>query len=122
MNSIVTSDAKQIKKLQVKEAVSFAIENIPEADRATLEKFLAIVNTTGTFGSISHEQIRGKMRFTLKYIPDACPRSLLIVAELLEIPIAAHPHDIPPGYPAHLPVSQAKLLILSSESETVLAS
>ncbi|MDH3675171.1 MAG: hypothetical protein OES12_06725 [Anaerolineae bacterium] len=122
MNSIVTSDAKQIKKLQVKEAVSFAIENIPEADRATLEKFLAIVNTTGTFGSISHEQIRGKMQFTLKYIPDACPRSLLIVAELLELPMAAHPHGIPPGYPAHLPVSQAEQLILSSKSETVSAS
>ena len=116
MNGTATTGAKQVKKLQVKDAVSFAIENIPQADQLTLEKFLAIVNTTGTFGSLTHEQFREKMRFTLKYIPDACPHSLLIVAELLEIPMTARQQDVPPGYPISLPLSQAELLILSSSS------
>jgi hypothetical protein len=75
-----------IKKLEIKETVLFAINHIPQVDQATLEKFLELVNATGTFGVISHEQILTKMALTLKYVPDACPHSLLILADLLEIP------------------------------------
>jgi len=76
-----------IKKLYVSETVFFAINNVPLVDRTTLEKFLELINATGTFGALSHEQILTKMRLTLRYIPNACPRSLQILAELLDIPV-----------------------------------
>jgi hypothetical protein len=76
-----------IKKLYVSETVFFAINNIPLVDRTTLEKFLELVNATGTFGALSHEQILTKMRLTLRYVPNVCPRSLQILAELLDIPV-----------------------------------
>ena len=90
MSNIVTS-APEIKKLQVTEAVLFAINHIPEADQSTLEKFLDLVHATGTFGAISHEQLLNKMRLTLKYIPEACPHALLILADLLEMPRSSPP-------------------------------
>jgi len=82
---------KGLKKLQVADTVAFAIENIPIVDKTTLEKFLQLVHTTGTFGLITQEQIINKMRLTMKYIPDACPHSLLILAELLELKTAGLP-------------------------------
>ena len=91
-----------LKKLQIKETVLFAINNIPDVDQATLEKFLESVNATGTFGSMSHEQIVTKMRLTLKYIPNACPHSFLILADLLEIPpplpLPSHPLSLPTAH------------------------
>ena len=83
-----------IKKLEIKETVLFAINHIPQVDQATLEKFLDLVNATGTFGAISHEQILAKMALTLKYIPDACPHSLLILADLLEMPKQKEPFNL----------------------------
>ena len=80
-----TLATNEIKKLYLKETVLFAINSIPQVDRTTLEKFLELVNTTGTFGVISHDQIIAKMRLTLKYVPGACVQSLLILADLLEI-------------------------------------
>jgi hypothetical protein len=89
MSNSKTRHSAGIKKLYVSETVFFAINNIPEVDHTTLEKFLELVNATGTFGVLSHEQILTKMRLTLRYIPNACPRSLDILAELLEIPMAS---------------------------------
>jgi hypothetical protein len=97
-----------IKKLQISETVLFAIHNIPGIDQATLEKFLELVNTTGTFGAISHEQIIAKMHLTLKYIPDACPHSLLILGDLLEIPMSTLLDRYPTRPPARLPASQVE--------------
>lgn len=82
-----TTPQNSIKKLYVSETVYFAINNIPLVDRTTLEKFLELVNATGTFGALSHEQILTKMRLTLRYVPNVCPRSLQILAELLDIPV-----------------------------------
>lgn len=73
------------KKLHVAETVAFAIENIPTVNKETLEKFLQLVHTTGTAGCITPEQIVNKMRLTMKYIPNACPYSLMVLAELLEL-------------------------------------
>ncbi len=75
----------EIKKIQVKEIVLFAINNIPEADSNTLKQFLELINAGGTFGSISHAQIIKKMHMVLRYIPQACVHSLLILTDLLEI-------------------------------------
>lgn len=90
-----------IKKLYVSEMVLFAINSIPEVDQTTLEKFLELVNATGTFGILSHEQILTKMRLTLRYIPNACPRSLQILAELLEISVHPPFNARPTSNPAH---------------------
>jgi hypothetical protein len=103
---------REIKKLQVSEAVLFAIDNIPDVDQATLEKFLELVNTTGTFGAMSHEQLRAKMRLTLKYIPNACPHSLLILADLLGIPMSTFSGGQLTAPPIHLPASQVELITL----------
>jgi hypothetical protein len=80
-----TAPAHEIKKLQLEETVLFAINNIPQVDPQTLKQFLDLVNAGGTFGTISHEQILRKMHQVLKYIPDACMQSLLIIVDLLEI-------------------------------------
>lgn len=85
MNSPAQSQAKDIKRLHVEAAVLFAINNIPGVDKETLEKFLELVNVTGNFGSITEDQLIDKMSLIMKHIPGACQRSLLTVAELLDI-------------------------------------
>jgi hypothetical protein len=80
-----------IKKLELNEMALFAINHIPDIDKVTLEKFIEFVNATGTFGAMSHEQVLTKMALILKYVPDACPHSLMILADLLEIPRPAEP-------------------------------
>ena len=112
MNSSVTSSRKELKKLQVSEAVAFAIAKIPDVDPTTLEKFLDLVNTSGTFGTISHEQIRAKMQLTLKYIPDACSHSLLVLADLLEISVPPFQQFSNQTQTHHLPTAQVGQIIM----------
>lgn len=80
----------EIKKLHLEAVVLFASNNVPEVDPVTLERFLELVNAEGTFGTITHEQILKKMCLVLKYIPDACAHSLLVLIDLLEIKPANH--------------------------------
>lgn len=94
MNHTVAIYMKEINKRHISEAALFAINNIPEVDRATLEKFMELVNnTTGTSESISFMQLIGKMHLTLSHMPDACPYSLLVLVDLLEtrLPPASQP-------------------------------
>ena len=85
MNDQTLTTVRGIKKLHVKNTVEFAINNIPGVDEGTLEKFLELVNARGNFGDISDGEIIEKMNLIMKYIPNACARSLLTVAELLDI-------------------------------------
>lgn len=85
MSTEIITTSPSFKKSQISDTVTFAIENIPTVDKQTLEKFLQLLYTTGTFGEIPRQQIINKMRLTMKYIPDACAHSLLVVAELLEL-------------------------------------
>ena len=85
MNNSAIAPIYSIKKLHVKTTVEFAINNIPDVDQDTLEKFLELINATGNFGPISEAEIIEKMNLIMKYIPGACGRSLLTVAELLDI-------------------------------------
>ncbi len=87
-----------IKKLHVKNTVEFAINNVPGVDEGTLEKFLELVNARGNFGNVSEAEIIEKMNLIMKYIPDACGRSLLTLAELLDIrfPRAPISHPVNP--------------------------
>lgn len=72
-----------IKKVQIEALVLFAGENIPQADPRTLEMLLSLVNSDGTHGEISREVLFIRMAQTLKYIPDASPGTLEILADLL---------------------------------------
>ncbi|MCB0193833.1 MAG: hypothetical protein KDJ65_17925 [Anaerolineae bacterium] len=75
----------KIDKQHISSMASFAIRNIPEADERTLNKFIELMHTTGSFGSITEEQLFGTIRLTLKYLPNACPTSLLTLLELLSV-------------------------------------
>lgn len=93
--------SNEIKKLHLEAVVLFASCNIPEVDPTTLKQFLELVNANGTFGSISHEQILKKMLMLLKYVPDACPHSLTVLLDLLEIKPGHHlaPNTLETGQP-----------------------
>ena len=78
----------KIKKLHIQETIIFAGKNIPGVDQKTLEKLLELVNADGTHGIISQEKLLTKMRLILKYIPGVCVQSLVILADLLELPIS----------------------------------
>ncbi len=75
----------EIKKLYLEEIILFATNHIPEVDSTTLERFLELVNAGGTFGTISHKQVVWRMNQVLKYTPDGCIRSLVILLDLLGI-------------------------------------
>lgn len=79
----------EIKKVEIKETVQFAIRHIPQADTLTLEKFLELIFASGNYGAMSYDAILIKIQQVLRYIPDACPHSLLILTDLLGVPITA---------------------------------
>jgi hypothetical protein len=81
----------EIKKLHLKETIQFATNNIPGADERTLEALLNLATVDGTHGAISPARLVGKMRQVVKYVPGACPRSLAILADLLELPLPNPP-------------------------------
>lgn len=74
-----------IKKLHVKDTVIFAVKHVPETNQATLEKFLELVNTDGNYGYISQEQLLTKIGLALRYVPNVCLNSLLVVTDLLDV-------------------------------------
>ena len=76
--------AGKIDKKHIATVVLFAIKYIPNTDAATLHKFLELVNTTGSFGWISEQQLLAEMRLMVKYVPGTCQESLLRMLELLE--------------------------------------
>lgn len=75
----------KIDKKHISSMASFAIRNIPDADEHTLNKFLELIHTTGSFGSITEEQLFGAMKLTVKYLPNACTFSLLTLLDLLSV-------------------------------------
>lgn len=84
----------RFKKMQLADTVTFAIENIPSVDKHTLDKFLQLVHTTGTFGDMTATQIMNKMVLTLKYVPNACLFTMKVLAELLELEPAQLPRHL----------------------------
>lgn len=76
-----------IRKLFIEETALFAINNLPQVNQKTLEQFVDLVNATGNYGTISHEQYLTKMNLAMKYLVQPCSDSLLILADLLEIPV-----------------------------------
>jgi len=80
-----TMAGQEIHKRHVAATVQFAVNHIPQADEATLEKFLELVNVDGSFGSITARELLQKMCLLKKHIPATCEDSLMILAELLGI-------------------------------------
>ncbi len=85
MNKLQTNSNQAIKKLHIKSASIYAINNIPDVDENTLHRFLELINVTGNFGTISTPELLDKMRLICKHIPGSCSYSLYVLAELLEI-------------------------------------
>lgn len=79
------SQARGLKKLQVKEMVLFAIENLPQLDQPTLEQFLELIDSEDSYSYISAREMASKMQLMLRHIPDACPHSLRTLASLLDV-------------------------------------
>lgn len=73
----------RIDKKHLSAMTIFAVHNVPNTDQFTLHKFLELMNTTGSFGSITIEQIIAIMHWMLKNLPDTHKNSLLILIELL---------------------------------------
>ena len=78
-------DERKIDKKHVTTAVLFAVKYMPHTDEATLHKFLELVNSTGSIGWMSEQQLLAEMQLLLKRVPGTCRDSLLTVLELLEV-------------------------------------
>ncbi|MDX1522447.1 MAG: hypothetical protein R3264_12545, partial [Anaerolineae bacterium] len=85
MSDSARSISNEIKKMHVEATITFAINHVPKADPATLEKFLELVNVTGTFGAISEEELLEKMALLLRHVPGTCEYSLKTIGEILGI-------------------------------------
>jgi hypothetical protein len=84
MSTVLAPLTNGYTKQEIAEAARFACTNIPEVDQTTLERFLFFVNDGDSSESISYVELIGKMYLTLKYMPEACPYSFLILFDLLE--------------------------------------
>lgn len=104
MNKMTALIDMKISKRQIADAVQFAMNTLPQLDTDTLEKFLRLVNVGGTHGSLSADALLRKMRLALRYVPNACPQSLLVLAELLELdlPLLEQPLLPPPRLEKYL--------------------
>lgn len=80
-----TPHQNKIDKQHISAMAAYAVRNIPEADENTLNKFVELMHTTGSFGSITEEQLFGTMKLTVKYLPNACTFSLLTLLDLLSV-------------------------------------
>ena len=76
---------QKIDKRHIEATILFAIQYIPQVDPGALERFLELVDASGSFGSITDRQLLQKMNAFLKYVPGSCRDSLLMLAELLGV-------------------------------------
>lgn len=83
-------DQRKIDKKHITTAVLFAVKHIPQTDEVTLHKFLELVNTTGSIGWMSEQQLLAEMQLMLKRVPGTCRESLLTVLELLDVCVPLH--------------------------------
>lgn len=85
MDNTTTTHARKIDKKHIATAIIFAVKYIPHTDAATLNKFLELVNLTGSFGWITDQQLLAQIRLMMKYVPGTCEDSLLTMVELLDV-------------------------------------
>jgi hypothetical protein len=104
------TDTRKIDKKHIATVILFAVKYIPKTDKATLHKFLELVNTTGSFGWITEQQLLAEMQLMLKHVPDTCQESLLTMLELLDVCVPLNLQD--KGIPLFAPESQPAVLDL----------
>ncbi len=104
------TDERKIDKKHIATVVLFAVKYIPHTDEATLHKFLELVNTTGSFGWITEQQLLAEMKLMLKHVPSTCQNSLLTVLEFLDVCVPLNLQD--KKRPLFVPESQATVLDL----------
>ncbi len=75
----------KIDRKQVTSMTIFVMNNVPGVDEFTLKKFLELMNTMGSFGSITDQQLKQIMTLMMKYIPDTRQHSLQVLVEHLNI-------------------------------------
>jgi hypothetical protein len=83
-------DGRKIDKKHITTTVLFAVKHIPDVNDVTLHKLLELVNTTGSIGWMSEQQLLAEMQLMLKRVPGTCRDSLLTVLELLDVCIPLH--------------------------------
>lgn len=76
-----------VKKLDIKEAALFAIQNIPQVDPISLERFVDLINVGSSHGCLSFEQLIAKVRLANRYLPNLCPYSLFILMDIVGMPL-----------------------------------
>ena len=77
--------AHKIDKKHIAAVILHAIKHVPNTDEGTLKTLLKLINSTGSGGWITDQQLLVQMRSMVKYVPGTCGDSLLIVIELLDI-------------------------------------
>ena len=100
-----------LQKRTLADTIDFAWQNIPGIDTKTLEMLLQLVDAEGSHGTISHARLQRKMQHVLKYVPHACARSLVVLADLLELSFVDRPAALQAPNTLDIPViSLAELL------------
>lgn len=84
---------QQIDKKLISGVALFAIRNVPDVDDFTLNKLLELVNTAGSFGSLTDSQLRLMISTLQKYVPHTCDRTLEIFVDLLTIHLPPEPRN-----------------------------
>jgi hypothetical protein len=85
MNDKILPHPRKIDKKHIAAMILFAIRYIPNVDRATLNRFLELVNLTGSIGWITEQQFLDQVRLIIKYVPGTCEDSLFTIIELLDV-------------------------------------
>lgn len=85
MGQVSTTVAPKIDKKHVAAMSAFAIKYIPDTDSNTLNQFMELLNTNGSHGWLSAEQLLVAMRVMVGCVPGTHVDSLLTLIELLDI-------------------------------------
>jgi len=96
MNRLNVPPGYKIDKKQISATAMFAVNNIPGVDRHTLQKLLEMMNTSGSFGSITVEQFERLLDLTEEYIVDGredCSLEVLIKLLSIHTPPAQNDND-----------------------------
>lgn len=81
-------NAMKIQKQDIRDAALFALECIPQVNEPTLEGFIELLYASGDTHRVTVQEVVLKMQDILYYSPEACPRSLMVVADLVGISLS----------------------------------
>ena len=85
MNNTTVTQPRKIDKKHIAAMTLFAMRYVPNVDKTTLNRFLELVNLTGSIGWITEQQLLGQVKLMIKYVPGTCENSLCTIIELLDV-------------------------------------